>query len=339
MHSLCPTREWEREWYGVTTPNIVSGQGVILFPFWAKPPLIGEAGEVVAAEPMGAFNRDPNDLVLTAGDKLVANHLLEHDLLSEVQLESFLDDLERVPLSQKAAIFNEHPPIVGRSQDSRTRRTVYGNYGGGNHHKHKPHKLHDLPVLKRIAECVLKTAKKSVVGGGLGGATPFLTWQKFRAMTTPHSTPIAMPPSHTVTDGTLIVNCHIIPLATTRRTHSTKFSRVFAFMIVLCFRGVFEGARRNGTIRLAQFNRFPGEKHNCLLPLPPSWCYACCVCCASCVFRSGASESASGSLPTRSTRSAGAKRFTPIIPPPIFFFLPCFHPCTLPHTCTSSQWN
>ena len=25
MHSLCPTREWEREWYGVTTPNIISG--------------------------------------------------------------------------------------------------------------------------------------------------------------------------------------------------------------------------------------------------------------------------------------------------------------------------
>ena len=129
-----------------------------------------------------------------------------------------------------------------------------------------------------------------------------------------------------------------IPLATIRRTRSTKFCRVFAFMIVLCFRGVFEGARRNGTICLAQFNHFRGEKHNCLLPLPLSWCYACCVCCASCVFRSGASESASGSLPTRSTRSAGAKRITPIIPPPIFF-LPCFHPCTLPHTCTGSQWN
>ena len=40
MHSLCPTREWECEWYGVTTPNIVSGQGVILFPFGATPPLI-----------------------------------------------------------------------------------------------------------------------------------------------------------------------------------------------------------------------------------------------------------------------------------------------------------
>ena len=67
MHSLCPTREWEREWYGVTTPNIISGQGVVLFPFGATPPLIGEAEEVVAAEPMGAFNRDPNDLVLTMG--------------------------------------------------------------------------------------------------------------------------------------------------------------------------------------------------------------------------------------------------------------------------------
>ena len=36
MHSLCPTREWEREWYGITTPNIVSWQGVILFCFWSN---------------------------------------------------------------------------------------------------------------------------------------------------------------------------------------------------------------------------------------------------------------------------------------------------------------
>ena len=51
MHSLCPTREWEREWYGVTTPIIISGQGVILFPFGATRPLIGEAEEVVAVVP------------------------------------------------------------------------------------------------------------------------------------------------------------------------------------------------------------------------------------------------------------------------------------------------
>ena len=35
MHSLCSRRECEREWYGVTTPNIFSGQGVILSPFGA----------------------------------------------------------------------------------------------------------------------------------------------------------------------------------------------------------------------------------------------------------------------------------------------------------------
>ena len=126
-----------------------------------------------------------------------------------------------------------------------------------------------------------------------------------------------------------------IPLATTRRTHGTKFCRVFAFMIVLCFRGVFEGAGRNVTIPLAQFNHFQGEKHNCLLPLPLSWCYACCMCCASCVFRSGASESASGRLPTRSTRFAGAKRFVPIIPPPIFFFFAMLSPV---YSATHLHW-
>ena len=84
MHSLCPTREWEREWYGVTTRNIISEQGVILFPLGATPPLIGEAEEVVAAEPLGAFNRDPNDLVPTTRGRLVVNHLLEHDFLSAV---------------------------------------------------------------------------------------------------------------------------------------------------------------------------------------------------------------------------------------------------------------
>ena len=100
------------------------------------------------------------------------------------------------------------PPIVGRPQDSGTRRTVYGYYGGCNHHKHNPHKLHDLPVLKRIADRVLETAKKSVVGG-LGGALPFLTWQKFRAMTTPQQLQRDAP-SYTLPDGTLIVHCLIM---------------------------------------------------------------------------------------------------------------------------------
>ena len=165
MHSLCPTREWEREWYGVTTPNIISGQGVILFAFGATPPLIEEAEEVVAAEPWGAFNRDPGDLVLTVGGRLEINRFLEHNFLSDVQLQSLLDDLDRVPLFEEAPIFNENPPIVGRPQDSGTRRTLYGNYGGANHHKHNPHKLHDLRVLKRVADRVLETAKKTVVGG------------------------------------------------------------------------------------------------------------------------------------------------------------------------------
>ena len=86
------------------------------------------------------------------------NHLLEHNFLSPVQLESLSEDLGRVPLSDKAPIFNEDPPIVGRPQDSRARRTVYGNYGGRNQHKHNPNKIHDLPVIKRITDCVLETA-------------------------------------------------------------------------------------------------------------------------------------------------------------------------------------
>ena len=209
MHSLCPTREWEREWYGVTTPNIVSGQGVILFPFGATPPLIGEAEEVVAAEPLGAFNRDPNDLVQTVGGKLVVNHLLEHDFLSAVQLQSLLDDLDRVPLSEKAPIFNENPPIVGRPQDSGTRRTLYGNYGGAHHHRHNPHKLHDLPVLKRVADRVLETAKKTVVGG-VGWSCTILDMAEISSYDhTPQHLHRDAPP-YTIPEGTLIVNCLIM---------------------------------------------------------------------------------------------------------------------------------
>ena len=209
MHSLCPTREWEREWYGVTTPNIVSGQGVILFPFGATPPLIGEAEEVVAAEPLGAFNRDPNDLVLTVGGKLVVNHLLEHDFLSDIRLQSLLDDLDRVPLSEKAPIFNENPPIVGRPQDSGTRRTLYGNYGGANHHKHNPHKLHDLLVLKRVADRVLETAKKTVVGG-VGWSCTILDMAEISSYDhTPQHLHRDAPP-YTIPEGTLIVNCLIM---------------------------------------------------------------------------------------------------------------------------------
>ena len=72
--------------------------------------------------------------------RLVVNHLIEHHFLSAVQLDSLLEDLDRVPLSERAPMFNENPPIVGRPQDFGTRRRVYANYGGGNHHKHTPHK-------------------------------------------------------------------------------------------------------------------------------------------------------------------------------------------------------
>ena len=45
LHSLCPTRVWEREWYGVTTPNIISGHGVIVFSLWgSNPPYWGGGG-------------------------------------------------------------------------------------------------------------------------------------------------------------------------------------------------------------------------------------------------------------------------------------------------------
>ena len=51
------------------------------------------------------------DLVVTTGDRLVVNHFLEHDSLSHVQLWGLLEDLGRVPLSEKAPIFNENPPL------------------------------------------------------------------------------------------------------------------------------------------------------------------------------------------------------------------------------------
>ena len=115
MHSLCPTREWEREWYGVTTRNIISGQGVIIFPFGATPPLIGEAEEVVPPSPLGALNRDPNDLVLSVGGRLVVNHLLEHNFLSGLQLDSLLEDLDRLPLTKKARHLQRDPPHCGQA--------------------------------------------------------------------------------------------------------------------------------------------------------------------------------------------------------------------------------
>ena len=62
------------------------------------------------------------------------------------------------------------------------------------------------------------------------------------------------------------------------------------------------------------------------------------MCCASCAFRSGASESASGSLPTRSTRSAGANCFTPIIQRLLFVFW-CFFAMLAPvYSATHLHW-
>ena len=90
-------------------------------------------------------------MVYTTEDRLAGNHLLEHSFWSHVQLESLSEDFGNVPLTKKAAIFNENPYIVGRPKDSGARCTAYGDYGGRNHHKHNPYRLEDLPVLKRIA--------------------------------------------------------------------------------------------------------------------------------------------------------------------------------------------
>ena len=47
-------RERGHEWYGVTTPNIVLGQGVILFPFGATPPpLLGRPRKWLRQSPWG----------------------------------------------------------------------------------------------------------------------------------------------------------------------------------------------------------------------------------------------------------------------------------------------
>ena len=119
------------------------------------------------------------------------------------------DDLERVPLSEKAPNVNESPPIVGRPQDSGTRRTVYGNYGGRNHHKHNPHKLHDLPVLKRVTERVLETAKKSVVGGVAWSCTILHMAEISSYDHTPQHLHRDAPP-YIVPDGTVIVKCLIM---------------------------------------------------------------------------------------------------------------------------------
>ena len=122
--------------------------------------------------------RDPTDLVVTDGEKLVVNHLLEHDILSQVEPELLLEDLDRVPFIEKASIFTENPPVVGRPKDSGACRTVYGDYGDHNHHKHNPHKLHDLPVLKTIADlvqCWIWPRSLSALGspGCVFGTTPF----------------------------------------------------------------------------------------------------------------------------------------------------------------------
>ena len=76
-------------------------------------------------------------------------------------------------------------------------------------------------------------------------------------------------------------NAFQITTATTRRTRSTKRSRVFAFIIALRFRALFEVVLRGGTICLAPFKHFRGEHHRCLMPLPLS-AHARCVACSAC---------------------------------------------------------
>ena len=63
---------------GSPLPTLFRARGCF-FSFGATPPLFAEAQEVVEAEPIGGFNRDPMDLVVTTTDRLVVNHLLRDD--------------------------------------------------------------------------------------------------------------------------------------------------------------------------------------------------------------------------------------------------------------------
>ena len=53
MHSLCPTREWERDCHAVTTPNIVSGQGLLFFLLGQHSPLLGRPRKWLRQSPWG----------------------------------------------------------------------------------------------------------------------------------------------------------------------------------------------------------------------------------------------------------------------------------------------
>ena len=94
---------------------------MILFPPGATRPPIGEADEVVTEEPLGVFNSDPTNLVMSTGGRFVVNHLLEHDYVCEVELDSLLEDIERVPITGNAPTFNAGPPVVGSPKDGGAR--------------------------------------------------------------------------------------------------------------------------------------------------------------------------------------------------------------------------
>ena len=196
MHSLCPTREWEHEWYGVTTPNIISGQGVIPFHFGATPPLIGEVEEVVAAEPLGAFNRDPNDLVLTMGGRLVVNHLLEHDFLSDVQLQL----IKVIWMIWIACLSQRRHPFSMRTPPLSAGPKILGPVAHCMATMGAPTTTSTTPTSSMICQSskgwqiVCWRRRRRLWWGLSAGATPSWTWPKFRAMTTPPSTSIATPP-------------------------------------------------------------------------------------------------------------------------------------------------
>ena len=179
---------------------------------------------MIAPEPLGALNRDPNDLVLIVGGRLLVNHLLEHHSLSGVQLGSLSEDLDRLPLTRKEFISNGNPPIVGTAKDSATRRTLYGTYGGAHHPKHNPKNMHNLPVLKRITDRVLETAKKSVVGGvGLSCIIHVMAKISGYDHTPQHLHRYA--PPYTIPEDTLIVNCLIM----LTHNHEAEEGSQFAF--------------------------------------------------------------------------------------------------------------
>ena len=164
---------------------------------------------MVEAEPIGALYRDLVDLTVTTGDRLVVNHLLEHDFLSPVQLEFFWMIL-RGCLSERSQPFSMRTPALWAGPKIKGPAAQCTATMGAATTTSTTPTSSTICRSSKGSQIVCFGVRRRVSWGGGGWSCTFLAMAEISCYDHTPQHLHSDAPLYTVPEGTLIVYCLIV---------------------------------------------------------------------------------------------------------------------------------